>query len=140
MIPVMRGNLAALGTVLNGDGLLEGIPTCCAMFVDWASVRTDGVSVLLNGLYAKTLDETARLERLAGDATHADEFAARANRVRSSLNRYCPGDTFYPDVLLRNEKKGLVQNSWVETGVNAWGSAPDPGILGGIARAFDGTE
>ncbi len=80
----------------------------CWLFFDWADLRSDGVSLALNAFYAKTLDEAARLERVAGDAAHADAFAKDAERVRAAVNHYCPGERYYPDVLLRNEKKELV--------------------------------
>ena len=111
MIPVMRRNLAAFDRYRNREGLLESIPSW--MFFDYADIsgspiRTDGVSVALNALYAKTLDEAARLERLVGDGAHAGGFKGLARQVRSVLNRCCCGDTFYPDVLLRNQQKDLV--------------------------------
>jgi alpha-L-rhamnosidase len=106
MIPVMRRNLAALDRYRNREGLLESIPSW--MFFDYADIRTDGASVALNAIYARTLDEAARLERLAGDAAQAAGFAALARQARASLNRLCPGETFYPDVLLRDEKKQLL--------------------------------
>jgi len=78
------------------------------MFFDYAAMRTDGVSVALNAVYARTLDEAARLERLAGEATGAGEYERRAQQVRGSLNRLCAGDTFYPDVLVRDPQRQLV--------------------------------
>jgi hypothetical protein len=109
MVPVMRRNLAAVGGWRNAEGLLETgkIPTVW-MFFDYADIRTDGISVALNAIYAKTLDEATRLERLAGDAVQADKCLTLARQVRGSLNHYCRGDNFYPDVLLRNEKRELV--------------------------------
>ena len=76
------------------------------LFFDYADVRVDGISVGLNAFYARTLDEAARLERLAGDAAHAEEYAKLAAQVRQSLNRYCTGDTFYPDVLASQREEG----------------------------------
>jgi hypothetical protein len=111
LIPVIRRNLATFNLCRNSDGLIESFPAAfqpCWLFFDWADLRTDGVSIALNAMYAKTLDEAARLERLAGDAAHADDFAKDARRVCEAVNRYCPGDKYYPDVLLRNEKKELV--------------------------------
>ena len=105
LLPVLRNNLAAFDAWRNSDGLLESIPSW--MFFDYADIRTDGASVALNSVYAKTLDEAARLERLAGDAAVADEDTKRARQVRDSLNRLCPGDTFYPDVLVRDPQKQL---------------------------------
>lgn len=105
MLPAIRLNMAAMAEFCNSDGLLESIPSW--MFFDYADIRTDGVSIALNGIYARTLDEAARLERLAGDATHADDYAKRAKQVREAINRYCTGDDFYPDVLFRNEEKNL---------------------------------
>ena len=108
MIPVMRRNLAAMDGWRNSDGLLDTTGVASVwLFFDYANIRTDGVSIGLNAFYAKALDEAARLEHMAGDAAHADEYAKLAAQVRQSLNRYCTGDTFYPDVLIRNEKKEL---------------------------------
>ena len=75
MIPVMRRNLAAVDGWRNCRGTARNrqIPSVW-MFFDYADIRTDGVSVALNAFYAKTLDEAARLERLAGDAAHADRL------------------------------------------------------------------
>ena len=111
LIPVMRRNLAAFHICRNGDGLIESFPAVfqpCWLFFDWADLRSDGVSIALNAIYAKTLDEAARLERVAGDAAHAEAFAKDAERVRAAVNHYCPGRAYYPDVLFRNEKKQLV--------------------------------
>jgi len=110
MIPVMRANLAAVDTWRGRDDLIEtsAIPSPF-MFFDYADMRmADGISIALNATYVKTLEEAARLERLAGDATQADAFASLADKVRLALNRHCPGELFYPDVLLRDEKNGLV--------------------------------
>jgi alpha-L-rhamnosidase len=106
MLPLIRRNLAAMDGWRNSDGLLESIPSW--MFFDYANIRTDGVSIALNGVYARTLAEAARLERLTGDASRADELERRARQVRSALNRLCPGDSFYPDVLVRDPQKMLV--------------------------------
>lgn len=106
LLPVIRRNLAALDGWRNGDGLLESIPAW--MFFDYADIRTDGVSVALNAIYARTLSEAARLERAVGDAPHAAQFARLAGQVRDSLDRLCPGETFYPDVLVRSPQKNLV--------------------------------
>jgi alpha-L-rhamnosidase len=127
VLPAIRRNLAAMDGWRNSDGLLESIPGW--MFFDYAAIRTDGVSVALNGVYARTLDEAARLERLAGDATHAEDFTKQAKQVRDAINRYCPGDTFYPDVLLRNEKKELAPSPEAcETTQDfvLWGGVPSP--------------
>jgi alpha-L-rhamnosidase len=105
MLPVIRRNLAAFDRFRNREGLLESIPSW--MFFDYADIRTDGVSVALNALYARTLDEASRLARLVGDAAYADECTKLAVQARASLNRCCAGETFYPDVLLRNAKQEL---------------------------------
>jgi hypothetical protein len=106
VLPVIRRNLAAMDGWRNSDGLFESIPGW--MFFDYAAMRTDGVSVALNAVYARTLDEAARLERLAGEAAGAGEYERRAQQVRGSLNRLCAGDTFYPDVLVRDPQRQLV--------------------------------
>ena len=106
LLPAFEKNMAAFYAWRNSDGLLESIPSW--MFFDYADIRTDGASVALNSLYAQTLDEMARFERAVGSAPKADEFAAQARRVRESLNRLCPGELYYPDVLIRNEQKQLV--------------------------------
>jgi len=105
LLPVIRRNLAAMDGWCNSDGLLESIPGW--MFFDYADIRTDGVSVALNAVYARTLNEMARLERLAGDVASAREFKQRAEQVNGSLNRLCIGKTFYPDVLLRDPQGQL---------------------------------
>lgn len=105
LLPALRDNLAAFDGWCNSDGLLESIPSW--MFFDYADIRSDGASVALNSVYAKTLDELARLERSLGEGTQAEAHAARARQVRSALNRLCPGDTFYPDVLMRDQQKML---------------------------------
>jgi len=105
LLPALRNNLAAFDSWRNSDGLLESVPA--SMFFDYADMRTDGASVALNSVYAKTLEEAARLERLTGDAANADAFEQLAQRVRVSLDRLCPGDTFYPDVLVRDQQNIL---------------------------------
>ena len=69
---------------------------------------------------------------MAGDATHADALAKLAAQVRGSLNRLCPGENFYPDVLFRNEKKELVasREACETTQYYAmWGDVPPPDRL-----------
>jgi hypothetical protein len=137
MIPVMRRNLAAFDGWRNSDGLLESIPSW--MFFDYANIRTDGASVAMNAIYARTLNEAARLERLAGDMAHADDFAKLATKARGSLNRLCPGDTFYPDVLFRNEKKELTPSREAcETTqyYTMWSNVPSPERLRRMWRAL----
>ncbi len=130
MIPVMRRNLAAFDRWRDSDGLIESYPNPdLALFFDWAEIRKDGVSVALNGVYARTLDEAARLERLAGDAQHAADFDKLARQVRSSLNRLCTNDTFYPDVLVRNPQASLVpsrETSETTQYYAMWGGIPSP--------------
>ena len=75
------------------------------MFFDYADIRTDGVSVALNAIYAKTLDEAARLERLAGDAARADDFEKLAQQVRDSLNRFCPATPSIPTCSCANREE-----------------------------------
>lgn len=106
MIPLIRRNVRVFDDFRNSDGLLESIPSW--MFFDYADIRTDGASVALNAIYAKALDEAARLERLVGDAAQADDCAMRARQVRDSLNRYCTDETFYSDAIFRNENKTLI--------------------------------
>ena len=141
VLPVIRRNLAAMDGWRNSDGLLESIP--CWMFFDYADIRTDGASVTLNGVYARTLDEAARLERLAGEAPRADAFEKQAQQVRDSLNRLCTGDTFYPDVLARDPQQKLVPSREAcETTQYfvLWGGVPSPDrqqrMWAGPARRF----
>lgn len=106
MLPLIRRNAEVFDDWRNADGLLESIPSWT--FFGYVDIRADGVSVALNALHAKALDEAARLERLVGDPARAAEFAKRATQVRDALNRYCTGETFYSDVLYRNDKNELV--------------------------------
>ncbi len=127
VLPAIRRNLAAMDGWRNSNGLFESIPGW--MFFDYAAIRTDGVSVALNAVYARTLDEAARLEQLAGDAAGAGEFARRAQQVRGSLNRLCVGDTFYPDVLVRGPQRNLTPSREAcETTQYfvLWGGVPSP--------------
>ena len=80
----------------------------CWLFFDWADLRSDGVSIALNAIYAKTLDEAARLERWPATLPTPKPSPRTPERVRDGVNRYCPGRHYYPDVLFRNEKKQLV--------------------------------
>lgn len=127
VLPVIRRNLAAMDGWRNSDGLLESIPSW--MFFDYADIRTDGASVTLNGVYARTLDEAARLERLAGEAPRAEAFEKQAGQVRDSLNRLCTGDTFYPDVLVRDPQQKLVPSREASETTQyfvLWGGVPSP--------------
>ncbi len=130
MIPLMRRNLAIFDGWRNSDGLLEttGVPSVW-LFFDYTDIRTDGVSLGLNAFYVRALEEAARLERLAGDAAHADDDMKTARQVRDSLNRHCPGDALYPDVLVRNDKKELTPSP--QTGETTqyfvmWANVPPP--------------
>lgn len=130
MLPVIRRNLAAFDDWRNSEGLLEtkAIPAVW-LFFDYTDIRTDGISVALNAVYARTLDEAARLERVAGDTAHADQFAKLASQVRNALNRYCPGESFYPDVLLRNDKNELVASREASETTQyfvMWNGVPSP--------------
>ena len=133
MIPVMRRNLAVVDTWRNDEGLIEtsAIPNVW-MFFDYSDIRTDGASVALNAIYAKALDEAARLERSAGDTAQADAYAKQASRIRDALNRYCSDSILYPDVLLRNEEQALIPSrERCETTqyYAMWGSVPTPDRL-----------
>ena len=120
MIPVMRRNLAALDSFRNSEGLLSFSGYPFWIFLGYEKVRGDGISVACNAIYAKVLDEAARLERLAGDTAHADDFGTLAHQVRSSLNRYCSGDTFYPDTLLRDQQKNLIPSPEASETTQHW--------------------
>ena len=112
MIPAMRKNLEAIATWRTSEGLLDpnSVPSNSNIwhFFDYTDIDTGGISVGLNAFYAKALDEASRLERLAGDATHTEKYAAEAAQVRQVINQCCTGDTFYPDALSRNAKGELV--------------------------------
>lgn len=127
VLPAIRRNLAVMDGWCNSDGLLESIPSW--MFFDYANIRSDGVSVTLNGTYARTLREAARLERLAGETTRAEALEKHASQVCDSLNRLCPGDAFYPDVLVRDPQRKLVPSREAcETTQYfvLWGDVPPP--------------
>ena len=97
------------------------------------------MSLGLNAFYARALDEAARLERLAGDAAHAEQYTRLAAGVRQSVNRYCTGDTFYPDVLARNAKKELVpvgKASETTQYFVMWGHIPPPDRMKRMWRAL----
>ena len=132
LIPVMRRNLAAFDLCRNSDGLIESFPA--------------GVSALLavlrlgrsahrrrfdcpERLFMKTLDDAARLERMAGDAAHAEALAKEADRVRAAINRYCPGENTIPDVLLteRKERVGRFAEASETTQYHVmWAGIPSP--------------
>lgn len=105
-LPAVRRLMDTFATWRNSDGLLENAPSW--NFIDWADMKTDGVCVALNAIYAATLDEAARMERVAGDARRASQFESDAARVRESLRTLCGDDLYYPDALVRNEQKKLV--------------------------------
>lgn len=105
-LPAIRRLMDTFAGWRNSDGLLENVPSW--NFIDWADVRTDGVCVALNSIYAMALDEAARMERDAGDRNRAREYDLDAARVRISLRSLCGDDLFYPDSLIRNEQKQLV--------------------------------
>lgn len=106
ILPAMRQLLEAFEGWLNDVGLLENVPSW--NFLDWADVRTDGVSVALNAVYATALDEAGRLEQAAGERTLAESYMHRAMQVREALRQFCGDELFYPDVLVRDEQKQLV--------------------------------
>jgi len=90
----------------NAEGLLENVPSW--NFIDWADVRTDGVCIALNAMYAMALDEAALMERAAGDRNRAQEYDRDAAKLRESLRALCGDDLFYPDSLIRNDQKQFV--------------------------------
>lgn len=83
----IRGKLSAVHAVLdrfavyeNDDDLLENLP--CWQFIDWCSTwdagfppgAKDGVSSVINLLYAWTLNHAAYLESHLGEASRAEAF------------------------------------------------------------------
>lgn len=105
VLPAIRRLMDTFASWRNSDGLIENAPSW--NFLDWCDIRTDGVSVALNAIYARTLDEAARMERVAGDAARADAYEREAAQVRRALSSLCGGDLFYPDALIRDEQKHL---------------------------------
>lgn len=104
-LPAIRRLMDTFAGWRNSDGLLENVPSW--NFIDWADIRTDGVCVALNAIYAMTLDEAARMERIAGDAERAGDYEQEAAKVRKSLRSLCGDALYYPDALIRNEQKQL---------------------------------
>ena len=100
IMPAVRQLLEAFKTWRNREGLLENVTSW--NFLDWATIRADGVSVALNAMYARTLDQAARLERTIGEEPRAEQYERAAAGVRESLNRGCAGELFFPDALIRN--------------------------------------
>jgi alpha-L-rhamnosidase len=108
MLPAVRRLFRGLAEWRNAECLID-LPQGATWwnFIDWADIKAGPVSVGLNAVYAKALDEAARMERLAGDPAVADEYEQTANRVREALNRHCAGGLFYPDALEPNESGKL---------------------------------
>ena len=79
MIPVMTAQPGGFRSLSQPRGFARihpSHPGCSSIMPTFSGspIRTDGISVALNALYAKTLDEAARLERLVGDGAHAGGF------------------------------------------------------------------
>lgn len=98
ILPSVRLLIKSFMTWQNSDGLLENVDGWA--FIDWTDMRTDGISVALNAIYARTLDEVALLENSIGENSRANYYDEMAKKVRGSLNKFCNKDGFYPDVLL----------------------------------------
>lgn len=105
VLPAVRRLMDAFAGWRNSDGLLENVPSW--NFLDWADIRTDGVCVALNAIYARTLDEAARMERAVGEPKRAGEYERDASAVRTSLRSLCGDGLYYPDALIRNDQKQL---------------------------------
>lgn len=104
ILPAVRRLIAAFQTFESPEGLIEHDGS----FIDPVPMRGDGVSVALNAIYVRTLDEVARLERSLGETGRAAQATQQAARVRETLNRLAGGDLFYPDVFTRNTLRQLV--------------------------------
>ncbi|MGC9343032.1 MAG: alpha-L-rhamnosidase C-terminal domain-containing protein, partial [Bacteroidales bacterium] len=98
IIPSVRKLVSAFETWENEKGLLENVDSW--NFIDWTDIRTDGISVALNAIYARTLDEVALMETSMGESSRAAKMKKKAAQVREALNQFCTGDGFYPDALL----------------------------------------
>lgn len=113
LLPAVRRMLSAFDDSCNSFGLLE-IPfkwqsdVQCWNFLDWADIKSDGVSVGLNAVYAVALDKAAELERLVGDPAKAKKYSNRADLIRSTIEKYCPGDGYYPDSLSSDGAGNLI--------------------------------
>jgi len=106
VLPAIRRLMDTFAGWRNAEGLLENVPAW--NFLDWSDIRTDGACVGLNAIYARTLDEAAMIERACGYPALAVVYSLEAYKVRESLRILCGGDLFYPDALIRDERKQLV--------------------------------
>lgn len=109
LLPAVGRLLTAFETWRSDEGLLENVPSW--NWLDWSDLRYDGVSVAQNALYAKVLDEAARLERLCGCSGTAEHYEQAAKQVRDALNRYCGAGPFYPDTLSRDKDGKLIPDA-----------------------------
>lgn len=137
MLPAVRSLLEAFATWRNQDGLLENVVSW--NFLDWAPIRTDAACVGLNAMYARTLDEAARLETAVGQPARAEQCRREAAQVRRSLNRFCSGDLFYPDTLIRDAQKQLAPSRETCEATQyfiLWADVPTPERAGRMWKAL----
>ena len=83
--------LKGMATFENKEGLLENVPGW--NWLDWSKIRMDGAVVALNAIYSRALDAAA-------DMTGKLDYRTKAEAIRETLCRLCPG-TIFPDCLLR---------------------------------------
>lgn len=97
-LPRMRRALAWFEPYLNSSGLLGKSPHW--NFIDWAGQRWDdrdtfpswgrnNGSCLMTAMWVGALRQGAALEALQGEAAHAGEQAARADRARDAIRAHC---------------------------------------------------
>jgi len=149
MLPGTRTVLQWFAHYEQPDGLLRKLPWWS--FVDWVSkgeiptYDASGESCTTTLHYLGALEDASAMERALGDAYFADQYAARAARVRQGIVGRCwdagramladePGRTHFSqqtnvlgvlyDVVPRNEQPGLMRRMLVIEP----GSTPD-GVL-----------
>ncbi|MEZ5138539.1 MAG: hypothetical protein R2711_07150 [Acidimicrobiales bacterium] len=98
LLPVAERTLRWFETYLGDDGLLHDVTGWT--LIDWASVRADGTSSVLNALWARALEDLAELARWLGNegtARWADRRRGGPSGLRRVLGR---GPGVYVDHLV----------------------------------------
>ena len=127
ILPSIRFLMKSFMTWQNGEGLLENVDGWD--FIDWTDMRTDGISIALNAIWAKTLDEAAQLENSIGENAKAKYYYKMAKKVRRSINQFCNNEVFYPDVLSPTTNGNYINSQEVSEATQyfvLWADIPSP--------------
>lgn len=124
LLPVAEGVLSWFAPFLGPDGLLHDVTGW--VILDWSSVRGDGASATLNGLYARALLDVGMMARWLGDDGRAGRAMAGALALGSAMEAFWDSEReVYVDTLLGGRRLRAVSQHGQAAAIVAGAVPPD---------------